>query len=100
MLENPMGLSREDVQRVALLARLRLTAEEESQLTDQLGKILQYMEKLNQLDSARGETVGHGVEIVNAMREDRVTNRPNTEALLANAPARDGTFFQVPKIIE
>jgi Asp-tRNA(Asn)/Glu-tRNA(Gln) amidotransferase C subunit len=38
--------------------------------------------------------------VVNALRDDRVTNEPNTEALLANAPAADGNFFQVPKIIE
>ena len=40
------------------------------------------------------------VDIVNAFREDKVTNRPNVDALLANAPARDETFFRVPKIIE
>ncbi|HEX5608293.1 MAG TPA: Asp-tRNA(Asn)/Glu-tRNA(Gln) amidotransferase subunit GatC, partial [Candidatus Binatia bacterium] len=37
---------------------------------------------------------------LNPLREDRVTNRPDTESLLANAPDRDGTFFKVPKIIE
>jgi aspartyl/glutamyl-tRNA(Asn/Gln) amidotransferase C subunit len=38
--------------------------------------------------------------MINPMREDIVTNQPNAEALLANAPAKDNTFFQVPKIIE
>ena len=46
------------------------------------------------------EPLAHVVDIVNAFREDKVTNRPNIDALLANAPARDETFFRVPKIIE
>ncbi|HZA56128.1 MAG TPA: Asp-tRNA(Asn)/Glu-tRNA(Gln) amidotransferase subunit GatC [Candidatus Udaeobacter sp.] len=95
-----MKLTREEVQRVATLARLRMTAEEEAHLTEQLDKILQYMDKLNQLDTSRIEPLAHVIDVVNAFREDQVTNRPNPDALLANAPAKDQTFFQVPKIIE
>jgi aspartyl-tRNA(Asn)/glutamyl-tRNA(Gln) amidotransferase subunit C len=95
-----MKLTREEVQRVATLARLRLTADEEAHLTEQLDKILQYMDKLNQLDTSRIEPLAHVIDVVNAFREDQVTNRPNPDALLANAPAKDQTFFQVPKIIE
>jgi aspartyl-tRNA(Asn)/glutamyl-tRNA(Gln) amidotransferase subunit C len=95
-----MKLSREEIQRVAMLARLRLTAEEEERFTEQLDKILQYMDKLNQLDTSEVQPLAHAVDIVNAFREDEVTNRPNVEALLANAPERDETFFRVPKIIE
>lgn len=100
MLKNIMKLTREEVQRVALLARLRLTAAEESRLAEQLDKILQYMEKLNQLDTSEVEPFTHAVDVVNAWREDSVTNQPDTEALLANAPATQGGFFKVPKIIE
>ncbi len=95
-----MKLSREEIQRVAMLARLRLTAEEEERFTEQLDKILQYMDKLNQLDTSEVQPLAHAVDIVNAFREDKVTNRLNVDALLANAPARDETFFRVPKIIE
>jgi aspartyl-tRNA(Asn)/glutamyl-tRNA(Gln) amidotransferase subunit C len=95
-----MKLSREEIQRVAMLARLRLTAEEEERFTEQLDKILQYMDKLNQLDTSEVQPLAHAVDIVNAFREDEVTNRPNVDALLANAPERDETFFRVPKIIE
>jgi aspartyl-tRNA(Asn)/glutamyl-tRNA(Gln) amidotransferase subunit C len=95
-----MKLTRQDVQRVATLARLRLTAAEEDRLTEQLDNILQYMDKLNQLDTSHIEPLAHVVDIVNAFREDKVTNRSNADALLANAPAKDETFFQVPKIIE
>ena len=95
-----MKLSREEVQRVAVLARLRLTPEEQSNLTDELDRILGYMDKLNQLDTADVDLFSHAANITNTLREDRVTNRPNADALLANAPDRDGTFFKVPKIIE
>jgi aspartyl-tRNA(Asn)/glutamyl-tRNA(Gln) amidotransferase subunit C len=95
-----MKLSREEVQRVAVLARLRLTPEEQSSLTDELDRILGYMDKLNQLDTADVDLFSHAANITNTLREDRMTNRPNADALLANAPDRDGTFFKVPKIIE
>jgi aspartyl-tRNA(Asn)/glutamyl-tRNA(Gln) amidotransferase subunit C len=95
-----MKLTREDVQRVATLARLRLTAAEEDRLTEQLDKILHYMDKLNELDTSHIEPLANAVDRVNAFREDKVTNRPNPDALLANAPAKDDSFFQVPKIIE
>ena len=95
-----MKLSREEVQRVAILARLRLTPEEQSSLTEELDRILGYMDKLNQLDTAEVELFSHAPNITNTLREDQVTNRPNADALLANAPDRDGTFFKVPKIIE
>jgi aspartyl-tRNA(Asn)/glutamyl-tRNA(Gln) amidotransferase subunit C len=95
-----MAITREEVRRIALLARLRLTGEEESQLTEQLGKILEYITVLQRLDTTGIEPMAHALDVVNAMRGDRVTNERNTEALLANAPATDGTFFQVPKIIE
>ena len=95
-----MKLSREEVQRVAVLARLRLTPEEQSSLTDELDRILGYIDKLNQLDTADVDLFSHAANITNTLREDRMTNRPNADALLANAPDRDGTFFKVPKIIE
>lgn len=100
MLKNSMKLTREEVERVAMLARLRLTAAEESLLAEQLDKILQYMEKLNQLDTSEVEPFTHAEDVVNAWREDRVTNQPDPEALLTNAPAREDGFFKVPKIIE
>lgn len=85
---------------MAVLARLQFSPEEEEILTGQLDKILQYMEKLNQLDTANIEPLAHAVDIVNAFREDQVVNQPSPEALLANAPARERDFFKVPKIIE
>jgi aspartyl-tRNA(Asn)/glutamyl-tRNA(Gln) amidotransferase subunit C len=95
-----MKLTREEVERVARLARLRLSPEEQNSLANQLDEILEYMQKLNRLDTSQVPPFTHAVEIVNAFREDKVTNEPNVDALLANAPDKDQTFFRVPKIIE
>ncbi len=95
-----MKLSRESVQRIATLARLRLTADEESEIIGQLDRILSYMEKLNELDTANIELFNHDIDNLSALREDQLTNQPNTDAMLTNAPDRDGNFFKVPKIIE
>jgi aspartyl-tRNA(Asn)/glutamyl-tRNA(Gln) amidotransferase subunit C len=95
-----MAITREEVRRIALLARLRFSDEEEGRLTEQMGNILQHMAALERLDTAGVEPMAHALDMINALREDRVTNKPNTEALLANAPAADETFFLVPKIIE
>ena len=95
-----MKLTRADVQRVAVLARLRLTEAEEIDLTTQLDAILAYMDKLNEIDTFNVEPFSHATDGINAFRADKVTNQADTEALLANAPDRDGTFFKVPKIIK
>ena len=95
-----MAITREEVRRIALLARLRFSAEEENRLTEQLGKILQHMAALERVDTSGIEPMAHALDVGNALRDDQVTNERNTEALLANAPAIDGNFFVVPKIIE
>jgi aspartyl-tRNA(Asn)/glutamyl-tRNA(Gln) amidotransferase subunit C len=95
-----MKLTPEEVERVAMLARLKLTPEEEERLTEQLGNILEYVGKLNQLDTSGVEPFTHPVDITIPMRKDIVTNEPSSEALLANAPAQENNFFKVPKIIE
>ncbi len=95
-----MKITKEEVKQVATLARLELSPEEEDLLTHQLDKIFQYMEKLDQLDTTTVEPLTQVGEITNAFREDRVVNRPATDSLLSNAPAREQNFIKVPKIIE
>jgi aspartyl-tRNA(Asn)/glutamyl-tRNA(Gln) amidotransferase subunit C len=95
-----MAITREEVQHIALLARLYLTAEEEDRLVDQLGAILDYVATLQKVDTSAVTPMAGTLETGNPLRDDQVINLPNTEALLANAPAADDGFFQVPKIIE
>ena len=83
-----------------MLARLALTSTEEARLTEELDKILRYVEKLNELDTSQVEPFTHAVNAVNALRCDEVTNHSHPTALLANAPDKQQTFFKVPKIIE
>ncbi len=85
---------------MATLARLDLTPDEQEQLAGQLDRILEYMDKLNELDTDGVEPMSHAVDVVNVLRPDRAVNEPQTEALLSNAPARDNDFLSVPKIIE
>lgn len=93
-------LTREDVAQIALLARLRLLPEELDQLTIDLQSILQYMDKLKELDTSEVEPFTQIVDTSNALREDVVTNIPDPVGILSNAPAKAKSFFKVPKIIE
>jgi aspartyl-tRNA(Asn)/glutamyl-tRNA(Gln) amidotransferase subunit C len=95
-----MALSREAVRHIALLARLDLSEAEEAVFSEQLGHILEYFEKLAALDTEGIEPTAQVVDVAAALRDDEVINPPGTEELRANAPARDGDFFKVPKIIE
>lgn len=95
-----MPLSVEDVRHIALLARLELTPDEETAFASQLDHILSHFEKLKQLDTDAVEPTAHIVEMATPFRDDVVRNQPAVDALLANAPQRDGHFFKVPKIIE
>jgi len=95
-----MALSRDVLHHVALLARLELTEDEEVAITTQLDHILAHFEALATLDVTDVEPTAHMADVVSAYRDDVVTNPPAEEALRANAPARDGDFFKVPKIIE
>ena len=95
-----MPLTRETVRHIALLARLELSEQEEEQFTEQLGHILEHFEKLAGLDTGTVEPTATVVDMAAAYRDDVVSNPPAAEELRANAPARDGDFFKVPKIIE
>jgi aspartyl-tRNA(Asn)/glutamyl-tRNA(Gln) amidotransferase subunit C len=93
-------ISLEQVRHVARLARLELTADEERRLQIDMSEMLGYVDKLNELDTDKVVPTAQVGESGISVREDVVTNRPAAEAMLANAPAREGFFFKVPKIIE
>ena len=89
-----------DVKYVAHLARLSLTPEEEKKFGAQLGQILGYIEKLNQLDVSQVEPTAHAVPLVNVTRPDEVRPSISNEDALRNAPAKANGLFLVPKIVE
>lgn len=88
------------VRHVAKLARLDLTDEEVTRFSTQLSAILDYMEKLNELDTDSVEPLAHCLPIHNIFREDVVTESLDTELALRNAPQHFENFFKVPKILE
>jgi len=90
----------QQVRKVAKLARLDLTEAEIEQFAGQLSAILEYVEKMNELDTTGVEPLAHCLPISNCFREDVVTESLGTEKTLANAPQRDGEFFKVPKILD
>ena len=95
-----MAITREQVERVATLARLRLEPGCEERLTADLDKILEAFARLSALDTSGVEPTAHVEDFGAFLREDVSTNPPASDALLANALARDGRHFRVPKIIE
>ena len=95
-----MKITREQVENVAVLARLELTEEEKDTLTGQMDAILAYVDKLNELDTAGVVPTSHAVPMENAFREDVVRPSIGVEMALANAPERVEGFYRVPKVIE
>ena len=88
------------VRKVAKLSRLELTEAEVEEFTGQLSAILDYMEKMNELDTTNVEPLAHCLPISNVLRQDSVRESLGTEKTLANAPQQDGQFFKVPKILD
>jgi aspartyl-tRNA(Asn)/glutamyl-tRNA(Gln) amidotransferase subunit C len=89
-----------EVEHVARLARLELTAEEKERMRAQLDSILSYIDKLNELDTSAVEPTSHVLPMTNVFREDEVTLPLAQEAVLTNAPDRHDLFFRVPRILE
>ena len=85
---------------MAALARLRLEPAEEERLTADLDHILEAFDRLRALDTASIEPTAHVEDFGAPMRADEVGNPPAGDEALANAPARSGRLFRVPKIIE
>ena len=98
MAQNKIDI--EQVKQVARLSRLDLTEAEISQFTSQLGAILEYVKKLDQLDTSKVEPLAHCLPINNCLRKDEVKPSLGTDKTIANAPESDGQFFMVPKILE
>lgn len=95
-----MSITNQDVQHVAKLARLNLSAEEEQMFTEQLNAILQYAEKLNELDTDGIEPTTHVLPVSNVMREDVKRESLPIEKVMLNAPEEEDGQFKVPAVLE
>jgi aspartyl-tRNA(Asn)/glutamyl-tRNA(Gln) amidotransferase subunit C len=95
-----MKITAEQVDYVALLGRLYLTPEEKKKYQAQLDDILKYMEKLAEVPTDDVPPMSGTVELYTPLREDIVQPSLSPEEALANAPAKTGTAFRVPRVIE
>jgi aspartyl-tRNA(Asn)/glutamyl-tRNA(Gln) amidotransferase subunit C len=89
-----------DVAHVARLARLNLTAEETELFQKQLGRVLEYAEKLREPDTSRIDDATDGETIFDVLREDEPRNWFTAEEALSNAPRQASDLFVVPKVVE
>lgn len=94
-----MAITIKDVEHIAKLAKLEFTDAEKEKFTHQMNKILDYMEKLNTLDTSSVEPLSHVIELSNVFRADEVKLGVSTEEALKNAPEKNEQFFKVPKVI-
>lgn len=89
-----------DVEYVAELAQLSLDDATKQRLLKEMGDILAYMTKLNELDTSQVEPMMHVLDIVNVFRDDLVAPSLDRETALSNAPKTDGEYFLVPRILD
>jgi aspartyl-tRNA(Asn)/glutamyl-tRNA(Gln) amidotransferase subunit C len=94
-----MKITIEEVEHVARLARLEIGSEEKENLTEQMNRILLYMEKLNELDTAGVDPTSHVIDLHNAFRVDAVEQSFPRKQILDNAPEANEAEFIVPRII-
>lgn len=94
-----MTIDREQVAKVAHLARLELTPEEQEKFTAQLGEILDYFEQLNELNTAQVPPMTRAIEMSNITRPDQWEPYAQRNSILSSAPEQEGDYFKVPKIM-
>jgi len=94
-----MSISRQDIEKVALLARLQLTDAELATLTSDLVQIVGYVDQLSEVNTDGVEPMAHAVEVANVFRDDVVTPSLSREEALSNAPHHDDRGYLVPAVL-
>jgi aspartyl-tRNA(Asn)/glutamyl-tRNA(Gln) amidotransferase subunit C len=95
-----MSLNLTDVRRIAMLARIEITDEQAQEAVRQLGDILAMIEQIGRLDTAGVLPMSHPLDGAQRLRADEVSETPERERTMANAPARQDGLFLVPRVIE
>lgn len=95
----PKTIDLDLVRHIGKLSRIELTDQQVKTFSRQLAAIIEYFDKLNELDTANVHPMAHAVEIHNVLADDAPGVSLTPEEALANAPQRDGDFFKVPKVI-
>ena len=92
-------ITKEEVKKVAHLARLELNADEINNHAEQLEKILKYIKQLEKIDTDKVPITTRAIEVTNVVRKDEKIDSDCTEELLGLGPSREDKYFKVPKII-
>ena len=92
-------ITKEEVEKVAHLARLELNENEVNNHAEQLEKILDYIRQLEKIDTENVPSTTRAIEVINVFRKDENKNYDCNEELLELAPSREDKYFKVPKII-
>lgn len=95
-----MSVSTEEIENIANLARLNLNENEKEKLKGQVNQILEYVKKLNELNTDDTEPLSHTLELTNVFRKDEVQESLSQQKALSNAPVKSDQFFRVPKVIK
>jgi aspartyl-tRNA(Asn)/glutamyl-tRNA(Gln) amidotransferase subunit C len=93
-------ISEETIEYVGILAKLELSPEEKEAARKDMGSMLDYIDKLNELDTSGVEPMSHVFPVQNVFREDEVRNGDTRTEILKNAPGEKNGMFKVPKIVE
>ena len=94
-----MKITKEEVLYVADLARLNLDEAAIDKFAGQIGEILDYVDQLNEVDTAGVKPTSHAISLTNALREDEQQEHLDREKVLANAPQKEEGNFVVPKVV-
>ena len=95
-----MSVSKKDVEKIAQLAKLKFNDQELDSFTDDMNRILSYVDKLNELDTESVEPLSHPNEGSNVFRDDELKKSISTDEALKISPDRNDKFFKVPKVIQ
>ncbi|MCI8463243.1 MAG: Asp-tRNA(Asn)/Glu-tRNA(Gln) amidotransferase subunit GatC [Lachnospiraceae bacterium] len=90
-------ISEETIDYVSILAKLELSPEEKEQAGRDMGRLLEYIDKLAELDTGNVEPLSHVLPLENVFREDVVTNGDESSMILENAPEQRDNMFSVPR---
>lgn len=93
-------ISGQTIEYAGILAKLELSPEEKEEAKKDMGRMLDYIDKLNELDTQGVEPMSHVFPLNNVFREDIVTNGDERERILSNAPRHKDGAFKVPKTVE
>ncbi|HZN32847.1 MAG TPA: Asp-tRNA(Asn)/Glu-tRNA(Gln) amidotransferase subunit GatC [Pirellulaceae bacterium] len=94
-----MSLTRADVEKVSLLGRLRLSEAELDKMTEQLARVVGYVEQLREVNTEGVQPMAHALDMHNVFRDDALAASLPRDAALANAPKRDSECYRVPAVL-